>query len=49
MIGEIGPPLTGDETRRLEKIPVDDLTRLRGRIADDLTAQGIDVGSYSAQ
>ncbi|ESW80682.1 hypothetical protein X770_30950 [Mesorhizobium sp. LSJC269B00] len=47
-ISEIGPPLTGDEIRRLEKIPVDDLTRLRGRIADDLAAQGIDIGSYSA-
>lgn len=48
-ISEIGPPLTGDEIRRLEMIPVDDLTRLRGRIADDLAVQGIDIGSCSTQ
>ncbi|WP_139812199.1 c-type cytochrome [Ensifer aridi] len=46
---QLGPPLTGNEISRLKKIPVDDLTRLRDRIAADLAAQGINLGSNPAR
>ncbi|SME97294.1 hypothetical protein SAMN06265365_10764 [Tistlia consotensis] len=41
------PTLTGEQIGRLRKVPVDDLVALRARIAADLAARGIDIGSYS--
>lgn len=42
-------PLTAGEIGRLRQIQVDDLAGLRDRIAADLAAQGIDIGSYSGK
>jgi len=48
-VADAGPPLTGAEIGRLKQVRVDDIARLRARIAADLVSRGIDVGSYSGK